>query len=643
MNKKTVGTLFLTFLVFSTILVVFSAGIPAANAQSQLKNMRFYMHYASAAVQTGGVSTNFIINSSYLFSRTAQSFYKAVGQPKISEDFYFYPPFAGEVELNGSWQVIIFANSTALHPATWGVEFWERAPNGSAVWDSGALTPTVQGGPAGNPGYVDSPIYGYTLTASGLSHNFAAGDTLEVEVSVNTGSTVPLTLWYDSPTYPSGVVLPSFSYAQPVGIHTLDVNGTARTVFFTYWSTSQRQVIIQSQVTDPFGGYDVNDVFIEITNPAGQIVVANQSMELISGGQFSFSKLFQFVLPYSSNSTEGTYTVHVFVVDNNGAHQYSVLGYYQPYITDITGYFSLGLEVPVTFDLLSDSHLPLYGAKVEVFSGGLPLVSGYAGPSGSANLTVFEGNLEIRVYWRGVLVADQGIVVSNASTVYIPTNVLDPAFNILSSDGEPVSSALVFITYPNGTTGRLPFTSNQAGQIQLYQQPGGNYSLLVLYEGVAVADSNASLNVSWNNASSIPTPNPVQPASVVTEVYKLEVSVKDNSGIPLNNATVLVRAPNSQSQLVFGYGTTSNGTVTFLLPDGSYNVIARYSGVWWLTQASNQTLIPIHLTSDQAVSIQMSNIPPPIWMTFGFWLIVAIVVAALALVFVFMRMRKKQS
>jgi hypothetical protein len=641
MNKKLVGGSIILLLLASMVLVMDEVGNHEVSAQSEVKDMRFYMHYSQSAVNVGGVSTNFIINSLYAFPSTAQSFYKAVGQPKITEDFYFYPPFAGTVELNGNWEVIVFANSTALHPATWGVEFWEKSSNGSIVWDSGAITPTVQGGPAGNPGYVDSPIYGYTLIASDLSHNFTAGDTLEIEVSVNVGSTVPLTLWYDSPTYPSGIILPSMNYAQPVGIHTEDVNGTARTVFFAYWSASERQVIIQSEVADPFGGYDVAKVFVQVNGPSGNIVVTNTSMEMISGNSYSFNQVYQYTFSYSSNASEGTYTVSVFVVDNNGVHQYDVFGYYQPYITSLSGHFSIGIQVPVIFELVSASTQPVSGALIEVYSGGLPLVSGYSGPSGSANLTVFQGNLEVKVFWRRVMVADQAITVYNSSTVLVPVNVLDPTFSIVSFDGNPVSSALLFITYPNGTTGRLPFTSNQNGVVNLYDQPGGTYSLLVLYENVEVDNSNATLNVMWNNSSGVPTPNPVQPAIITTNIYDLIVNVKDDSGLPVNNATVVIKAPNLISQMVYGYGTTSNGTVSFLLPPGNYNVLAMYHGVWWLTYASNQTTVAVHLVGDQHLSIQMNNIPPPIWLTVGFWLIFGVVATAIILGFVFVRLRRK--
>src|SRR5579884_335852 len=148
MNKEKAALLLI-------ILLVFSIGS--------------FFHYSSSAVYVAGTSSNLIMNTVFTFQGGSQNFYKATGQPKISEDFYLYPSLAGNLTLSGNWVVTIFANSTSLHPATWNVEFWEKSQNGSIVWDSGVLSPNVVGGPAGEQGYVDVPIYGYSLVVSNLS------------------------------------------------------------------------------------------------------------------------------------------------------------------------------------------------------------------------------------------------------------------------------------------------------------------------------------------------------------------------------------------------------------------------------------------------------------------------------------------
>ncbi|MEM0117018.1 MAG: hypothetical protein QXE12_03750 [Conexivisphaerales archaeon] len=553
-----------------------------------------------------------------------QNFYKGTGQPKISEDFYLYPSLAGNLTLSGNWVVIVFANSTALHPAAWNVEFWEKAPNGSIVWDSGLLSPSIVGGPAGYQGYVDVPIYGYKLTVTNLTHSFLAGDTLQVEVTVNTGSTVPLRLWYNSVSYPSGMILPSTGFATPYSVITEDANGTATRVFYTYWSQSQRKVIINAYVSDPFGGYDIGNVTIQIRDPTGSVIVNNYSMSKTSGSTFSFISTYQYVYQYSSNSTLGTYTLLISVVDNNGLHQYQLYGTYQPYIETISSHFSLGLPVPVTFKLTSASTQPLEGANVELYSGGHLYASGSTGPDGSVNITVFSGTFEVKVYWEGTEVYDGTESIINSTTILLPVFVFDPAFRVVTSDGVGLENALVFITYPNGSTGRDPYITNSLGEIQLMSQPAGNYSFLILYDDEVVADTSTVANFSWTvtpNGFSAVVP---QVFSVGSQVYTITVNVFDNAGSRLTNASVLITSKSTGA--VLGYELTKNGTVSLLLPYGTYLLEIQYHNVWWLTYYSNTTTLPVQVTKDMILSITMKNIPPPIWATLGFWLIVTPIV-----------------
>ncbi len=306
--------------------------------------MTFYMHYTSNPPQVGGVVTNYILDTKNNFQTVRNSEYKGIGQPKIALDWYLAPSLAGPVGLNGVWQTIIFANSTALHPATWGVEFWEKSPSGAIIWDSGALTPTVLGGPSGNNGRVDSPVYGYTLDVN-LNHTLAAGNTLQVEINVNTGATVPLRVWYDSPYYPSRLILPSDGYARVEGLVTQDVNGTARTTFFSFWPQGQRKVVVVASITDPFGGYDVAKVWVQIKGPGGSLAVNNASMALYSGTSTSYTSVFRYAYGYNSSQPEGTYSVLAVVVDNNEQIQFGKTGSYSPFIEYGTTQFSIGVTV----------------------------------------------------------------------------------------------------------------------------------------------------------------------------------------------------------------------------------------------------------------------------------------------------------
>ncbi len=337
------GTTGIVVLLLLAAAIPMTVSPPVMATSSLTKNMTFYMHYTSSPPQVGGVVTNYILDTKDNFQTVKNSDYKGTGQPKIALDWYLAPSLVGPVGLNGVWQTVIFANSTALHPATWGIEFWEKSTSGAAVWDSGALSPNVLGGPGGSNGYVDSPVYGYTLNVN-LNHTFTAGDTLQEEIHIITGSTVPLRVWYDSQYYPSRLILPSNGYARVAGLVTQDVNGTARATFFSFWPQSQRKVVVVTSITDPFGGYDIAKVWVQIKGPGGFLAVNNQSLALYSGTSASYTSVFRYAYSYNASQPEGNYSVLATVVDNNGQVQFGKIASYSPFIEYGTTKFSIGVQ-----------------------------------------------------------------------------------------------------------------------------------------------------------------------------------------------------------------------------------------------------------------------------------------------------------
>jgi hypothetical protein len=328
--------------VSGLVLIQPASAWPATSSGTE--NLTFYFHYSTSPPTVAGVSTNYIANTLANFQNLKNRDIKSTGQPKLQIDFYVYPPFADRVRLSGDWKAVVFVNSTALHPAGWTLEFWERDPNGTVVWDSSPLVPQVLGGPSGNNGKVDSPIFGYTLTASNLTHTFAGGHALEVEITVNSGATVPISLWYDSPHEPSKLILPSADHILVGGISTLDANGTLTNHFFTVWRLSQRNVTVHALVTDPFGGYDIYQVLVSVRSLHGSYSVANQTMQKVSGTQDSFGSSFSFTFNYSSHADLGNYTLVVLAIDNNAQNQFGSTSAYYPYAQIGYSGFSIGYQ-----------------------------------------------------------------------------------------------------------------------------------------------------------------------------------------------------------------------------------------------------------------------------------------------------------
>ena len=611
-----------------------------ASASVTSKSTTLYFHYTPNPPSVGGTVSNYVANTTDFFQSTKNSDYKAIGQPKISLDFYVYPNFADAVQVSGLWRVIVFANSSALHPAGWTLEFWEKGADGSVAWDSGALAPNVSGGPSGNPGYVDSPVYGYVLTTGEMSHTFSAGNTLEVEITVNTGSTVDLRIWYDSPFYPSRLVLPTTGHATVSGVSTLDVNGTARTVFYPLWGPDQRKVVMRALVTDPFGGYDIFAVRVQVTDPTGRVVVSNSTMQRKVGSSFTFENLYEYVLPYSSDALKGNYSVLVSVVDNNGEVQFKTFGYYDPFVEYGSAQFAIGTQFTVIVKLTSFSSQPLGGALVAFYASGLPVASGTAGPDGTLNITLFTGEYVAKVWWQGVLVSERNLTLMNSTELSIFAEVFDPTFVFKSDLGDPVQGVMALVTFPNGSTGNLPYFSDVDGAVKLLQQPEGSFSILAFYEGVQVANVTVAANLSPppSNAS-FPLPGPF---FVSTRIFRLVVDVTDSAGSPLPNVTVIVRASGLGGGRALDAGISGpDGVVKFSLPVGDYQLRVEYNGVYWLSYVSNVTTVPVDLNSNQSVGISLADVPPPIWATIGFWLIVIpVLLLVTLLVLVLVRRRR---
>ncbi len=594
------------------------------------KDLTFYFHYASSAQTAGGVSTNYLADTSATFQNVKNHDTKAVGQPKIQVDFYVYPALAGQVQLTGDWQVIIFANSTALHPATWNLEFWEKSPSGTIVWDSGALTPTVVGGPSGNNGHIDVPVYGYTLTAAGLTHTFSAGDTLEVEVTVNTGATVPLSVWYDSAQQPSRMILPSNDYMLISGISTEDANGTARTVFFTFWRASQRNVTILASVTDPLGGYDIHSVLVSIKDPTGSYVVTNQTMQKVLGTSLSFDNRYSYTFHYDSHAPRGNYSLTILALDNNAQNQFVKTGSYYPYAQLATSMFSIGIQYPVHVNVVDTHKVPLKEAKVAFFSGQVQYAAGYTGSNGTYNVTLFSGDFTVKVWWEGVQVLSQNVTVKGITRLDLTAAVYYPTFEFVDDVGKPVAGALVFMHFPNGSAPVLPYTAGAQGSFALTQQPKGTYSMVVLFEGVEVADT------------SVPVASD-GPFTISTRVFQLRVTVEDSGSSPLNGTSVLVSSPGKANGGAYGFLLTgTKGEANFSLPEGTYVVTAEFHGVYLLSPFSNRTRVAVTLDHDTQLLIRMKNLPPPVWLTLGFQLVAAIVVVAIAVgLYVLLSRRRK--
>jgi len=520
--------------------------VPTAESQSNpvAKPKEFYFHYIDAPVSVAGLETKYIMNTTKWFrfltqeEAYANSFFKPSGLPKITVYFYLYPNLAGPVAINGTWQVFVWVNSSAQHPVGFTIRFYEMGiEGGTPIWDSGAKTPTVTS--SGDPGYIDVPVQNYNLSTL-LAHAFSADTTLLVEVEVNAGASADIRIWYDSPLYPSKVILPAEDYARPATIKTYTVDNSETNLFYYNWTESQRKVVVRVNVTDPFGGYDIYKVNMTILDPTGNPVVNNVDMARVTDGlwRIRYWLIYEATWSYPETATLGEYTVKVWIIDNNGYYHNIDYGTFEPFMEEDTYVFTIG----------------------------------------------------IIVYY-------------------------DPAFLIVDDVNAPLPRAQVYITWPNGTMDSLPRYTSQNGFINLTQVVEGNYGFTILWKDVVVLQTTQHVNSNG-------------PYTLKCQVYQLTVEVLGNSRVPIHGAYVIIYA---QGGVGYGLETSdANGRAIFKLPAGTYDIEAHYRADYWLTVVTTKATKPtVSVTSSRSETIILSDFPPPIWTTTGFWLIIALVATAI--------------
>lgn len=535
------------------LLVVGSLARVSALAASEDMPVTFYLHYSSAPVYVGGTMSHYVMNTTTLFQATNNSVLKQVGQPKIEVDFYIYPSLASSVTLDGTWQIIVWANASALKPAGWGIEFWEVTSGGSVVWDSNAVSPIVVGGPATNNGYLDVPIYAYNLSAPNLNHTFSPQNTIRVAVSINPGATVSAQIWYDSPSFPSLAIFPCVDHISVSSVVTYRADDTQTSTFEP--SYTERLVRVKSNVTDPFGGYDVSGANVTIFDPSGFTVV-NSSMTEIAGSPESFSTVFEFNYTYTINASSGQYNITVIATDNNG-HQ--VYGY---------GSFVIGLWQSYLFyaEDSKGSYLPdaeIITTQSNSQSTGVTNSSGYWGP-----VFLPTGGFNVSVTWEGVVVnLTPSFIVPYTNTttlVVLECHVHDVVVTAVDSKGLVLPDTPVSVTFANGSETVLPLYTSVNGSLFFDRVPWGTYSFQVFWQGISV------------NSSSIYVDSDAR-IILDCQVYYASFRVVDDTGVPLREAFIVVAQPNVTSSLLT---TNSSGYFDLsCIPVGGYEIKVLWQSV----------------------------------------------------------------
>jgi hypothetical protein len=193
----------------------------------------------------------------------------------------------------------------------------------------------------------------------------------------------------------------------------------------------------------------------------------------------------------------------------------------------------------------------------------------------------------------------------------------NPVIKIVDDNDSPLQGAAVYVIWRNGTVEQTPRTTDQNGTIKLTNAPEGQYGFTVYYKNQIVQQT--TLQIHSNG-----------PYTIKTLVYQLNVQVLDNNEKPVSNAFVIIYTPLGDGVAVNITDTT--GTAIVRLPVGTYTIEGHYIADYWLTPTKTNVTAQIVISQSTRKQVVLTNYPPDIWTTTGFWLLItAIIIVAVAI------------
>ncbi len=520
------------------------------------KNMTLYLQNSSSARYVFDYSTTYIFNTTLGNKTTA-----IWDQQRVRMNWYLHPLLAGDFDVTGNISFVVYINTKGVSAnANLYVDIYD-------VTYKSAGTETSTKVYSGSDGItVTSGIDSYQVDISNSQHTFKSGSSIRIYCEIQGGASAEFGLWYGNNTYDSRIIFEAYDSLNIEKIKTKDYLDYEQSNF--QLNAANKTIKMQANVSDIFGGYDINLVKLTLTDPADIIILNNVSMYKIGGTPISLNNEFEAQWNYSS-AIMGSYQITVWVVDNNGYYHYYHkekfnFGDYPDIKTStfyIGGQPRFGL---VTVKDKGPQPKVLEGAVVKVMKGNNEVFMNITNPTGHAGVYAFQGVYDIIVEWEEVVVGlvDDFLVDENFNLT-IDVNVFYPSFMVVDNSGNPLEGANVYIHHPNGTFLVRPYSTDPSGLFNIDKAPIGEFGLIVKWRDVEVAD--VTHLVDKNGLI----------ATIFTQVYIVNLRFVDSRNIDLPGAQVTF-ADALSSLILDSKLSNLQGRITSQLPAGTYNVTVRW-------------------------------------------------------------------
>jgi hypothetical protein len=533
-------------LVMAVPCVLMLAAHPAEAGPA--KDETFYLHNVTTPRQVGSVATLRIMDTRMgvdelnITVKTSNS---------VQDDWYLYPQVANDTIIEGPVTVDM-----------WGLRKADQGNSPSVTMDftltdvdaNGIAVAIIATGNLATDMITDWTEYAVSSGAF-APHTLASGHSLYLYFSIHGNSANSYQLAWGDSVYRSRMDLRSQDYVLVAAVEVLDHDGVAQTAFPS--DVPDKDVTFHATVVDPFGGYDVREVWCTLTGPDGEVFIDHAPMTKVGGFFNTYSNEYALAWNYTGFPT-GQYNVTVDAVDDTGWYyrypDHPEDATYGGHLgSAMTTFWIGGLPNRVIVTVLDAAGAPLEGADVVIAR-----YSGVTDAEGNVTLMVVNGTYELGVLWQDVPVYSEQVGFSGDTNLTVSVRVYNPSFTVLDDAGAPVGDAVVFIMHPNGTQLPTFWRTDAAGGFGLLRMAGGPYQLSVLWRGVTVFEGVVSVIGSG-------------PFVIDSMVYTLAFTVTDDLGVPLDLAQVVV-ANTTTGVVTDSRMTDANGQAASRLPVGSYDI-----------------------------------------------------------------------